>query len=394
MTTSGDKRIELPSGPFPAVENLLVWEGLHRTKPNGGSGQHRRQPPIAGSARPAPSFALLPQPKSRWREFTCSFVTQTAAFLLLSLASVFAPKALPVSEYHQITLLAPPSLLLHPDPTSPPPPVMNSPRAKTEPKPDFSVKLVAPRLPRLVAPRPVDIPETEVKTVFQPMRILETLRPPKPLPEVHTGVLAAANAPLPEVKQPAAKVQTGGFGDPLGQDGEARPGHLTVSRVGSFDLPSGPGLGNGTGGAKGAVGVVANAGFGKATIATQTAAPATGGSGVQTGGFGDAHVAQGAARKTEEPAKPPTVPVEILSKPKPVYTEEARRLRKEGEVLLEVIFTASGEVHVLRVLQGLGSGLDESAVAAAKQVRFHPAQRDGQPVDSQAKLHVVFQLAY
>ena len=88
------------------------------------------------------------------------------------------------------------------------------------------------------------------------------------------------------------------------------------------------------------------------------------------------------------------VPVEILSKPAPAYTAEARRLKKEGEVLLEVVFTASGEVRVISVLQGLGYGLDESAVAAAKQLKFRPAKRDGQPVDSTAKLHIVFQLAY
>jgi len=63
-------------------------------------------------------------------------------------------------------------------------------------------------------------------------------------------------------------------------------------------------------------------------------------------------------------------------------------------VLLDVIFTAGGEVRVISVVQGLGYGLDESAVAAAKQLKFRPARRDGVPVDSQAKLHIVFQLAY
>jgi TonB family protein len=366
-----------------------VLEGRHRTKPNGGSGAQRQQAGIVGAAGPAPRFALLPQPKSRWREFACSLLTQAAGLLLLSLVSVFAPKALPVREYQEIALLAPPSFTLHPDPAPVAPPAVKPPRPKLE----VSERLVHLRPPRLITPPPVVVPETEVKTAFQPMHIMETPRPPKPLPEVRTGVLAA-NAPLPELKQPAAKVQTGGFGNPLGQDGEARPGRLTVSRIGSFDLPSGPGLGNGTGGAKGAVGIVASAGFGKATSVVQTAALSAGGSGVRTGGFGDARLAPETARKIEGPAKPPTVPVVILSKPAPAYTEEARRLRKEGEVLLEVVFTASGEVQVLRVLQGLGYGLDEAAVAAAKQVRFRPAQRDGRPVDSNAKLHVVFQLAY
>jgi TonB family protein len=90
----------------------------------------------------------------------------------------------------------------------------------------------------------------------------------------------------------------------------------------------------------------------------------------------------------------PTSPVEILFKPNPTYTEEARQLRLEGEVLLEVSFGAGGQLHVNRVVRGLGHGLDEAAVAAANRMRFKPAQRNGQPVDSTAVVHVVFQLAY
>jgi TonB family protein len=87
------------------------------------------------------------------------------------------------------------------------------------------------------------------------------------------------------------------------------------------------------------------------------------------------------------------VPAEILSKPTPAYTDEARRLRVEGEVLLEVVLEASGRVHVVRVVRGLGHGLDESAVRAAEQISFKPALRDGQPSDSTAVLHIIFQLA-
>jgi len=88
-------------------------------------------------------------------------------------------------------------------------------------------------------------------------------------------------------------------------------------------------------------------------------------------------------------------PVEILAKPNPIYTEEARKLRLEGEVLLEVVFPASGgTVQVIRVIRGLGHGLDEAAVRAAQQIRYKPAKRDGQPVDFPATVHIVFQLAY
>ena len=94
------------------------------------------------------------------------------------------------------------------------------------------------------------------------------------------------------------------------------------------------------------------------------------------------------------PVSPVTRPVEILSKPKPVYTEEARGRRIEGEVLLRVLFSASGQVQVLATVRGLGYGLDEQAVAAAEAIHFRPAERAGVAADSTAVVHIVFQLAY
>jgi len=69
-------------------------------------------------------------------------------------------------------------------------------------------------------------------------------------------------------------------------------------------------------------------------------------------------------------------------------------MKLEGEVLLEVSFGANGTLHVNRVVRGLGHGLDEAAIAAANKMRFKPALRMGQPVDSTAVVHVLFQLAY
>jgi TonB family protein len=94
------------------------------------------------------------------------------------------------------------------------------------------------------------------------------------------------------------------------------------------------------------------------------------------------------------PASPAAKGVEILFRPRPAYSEEARRQRLEGEVLVEVLFTAAGEARVTRLVRGLGRGLDESALAAAQAIRFRPAQRAGTPVDSTAIVHIVFQLAY
>ena len=86
-------------------------------------------------------------------------------------------------------------------------------------------------------------------------------------------------------------------------------------------------------------------------------------------------------------------PVEILDKPKPKYTETARKAKIEGAVYLEVIFGADGKVKVLRVIRGLGYGLDESAIEAAGQIRFTAARLDGTAVDQTATVQVDFQMS-
>jgi TonB family protein len=85
-------------------------------------------------------------------------------------------------------------------------------------------------------------------------------------------------------------------------------------------------------------------------------------------------------------------PVEITFKPKPDYTDEGRKQKINGEVRLEVLFKSDGQIHVVRVLQGLGYGLDEQAVKAAEQIKFKPALHEGQPIDSVAQIHIIFEL--
>jgi TonB family protein len=117
---------------------------------------------------------------------------------------------------------------------------------------------------------------------------------------------------------------------------------------------------------------------------------------VSKGGFSDASIAAAAPPSGAAPASAASVPtpVEILFKPRPLYAAEARRLKIEGEVLVELLFAASGEARVMRVVRGLGHGLDENAISAAQSIRFRPAQRGGAPVDSTAIVHIIFQLAY
>ena len=86
--------------------------------------------------------------------------------------------------------------------------------------------------------------------------------------------------------------------------------------------------------------------------------------------------------------------LEITFKPRPDYTEEARRARIEGDVVLEVLFTASGTLRVLRVVHGLGHGLDQNAIEAAAKIRFRPATENASAVDTVAVVRISFQIAY
>ncbi len=113
---------------------------------------------------------------------------------------------------------------------------------------------------------------------------------------------------------------------------------------------------------------------------------------LSNGGFDQAETP--AARSTiAKVVSTPFEGIEILEKPRPVYTDEARRLRIEGTVQLRVVFGAAGQIRVVSVVKGLGHGLDEAAVQAAEAIRFRPARRDGHPVDAPAVIQIQFQIA-
>jgi TonB family protein len=114
----------------------------------------------------------------------------------------------------------------------------------------------------------------------------------------------------------------------------------------------------------------------------------------KTGVFHGVEVGSPRTNLTATPQTDDSKPLQILSKPRPEYTAEARQLQIEGEALLEVTFSAIGQVRVLRLIRGLGHGLDENAFAAAQAIRFYPAEQAGTRVDLTAIVHTVFQLAY
>ena len=136
-------------------------------------------------------------------------------------------------------------------------------------------------------------------------------------------------------------------------------------------------------------GVVRPAGFGAADAPVLRAAS---GAVARPAGF-DREVAPRASITMAPPvAAALTTPVEVLFKPSADYTAEARAMGIEGEAVLEVAFGASGDVSIVRIVNRLGHGLDETASRAVAGIRFRPATRDGQPVAVRTLVHIEFRL--
>src|SRR5271157_3725251 len=340
-------------------------------------------------------LGLLPERKWNWRTFAASYGILVALILLMIVVGIMTSDTLiPMVNYHVTELVPMPAL--RPEP--PPPPKPLPVHAKLlPPEPVFQTpKLIVPREMRAPKPQPQEIEPPKVALNNFAPAVLKQTSGARPV-LIHTGDFAAGSSVVPTVNAPIEKVQTGGFGDPNGlkPSANSKPnGKLIASTAGSFDMPVGPGQGNGSGGAKGIKGTVASADFGNGVATGGQGDGRRSGRGVQTSGFGSQEVAQNTPHIQRVDSGPAATPVEITYKPNPVYSDEARALKLEGEVLLEVAFAANGQLHINRVVRGLGHGLDEAAVAAANKMRFKPAMRNGQAMDSTAIVHVVFQLAY
>lgn len=338
-------------------------------------------------------FALLPEPKSRWRQFVFGYGSQSVAIAILLSLGILRPQLLTrTAKGMRLVSLV-----------NTPPPVNHEPapiRMMQRPRVVAQLRAPIPENLRLTAPRPTREMQEEAAPKIQISQSetpkIAEVKPVIPRELVRTNVFSTGSSAPPTIAAAPQRVQTGGFGDPNGVPAAESHGKpVTIAQVGSFDLPAGPGSGNGTGGSHGSKGVVSSAGFGNGVATGDDSGRVSASRGtVRQGGFGDADapLAQ-QLRKPVANQVAQRTPVEILSKPIPLYTEEARKLRIEGEVLLEVTFEASGRPRVLRVVRGLGHGLDENAQRAAEQIRFKPATKDGQPTDSTATVHIIFQLA-
>jgi len=352
------------------------------------------------------TFGLLPEPEKRPGSFIISAIINATILALVLVLGVVAKRDLDKRQFEQTQLVLP-------EPPPPPPP---------------PVKIKMPPPPRIDTPKPVipevrleqqkiNIPKPELRPEPKPMLKMEAKLAPMPpmklarpsiiLAPQPKNAMAAAAAPAltPQAHPSTALVHLGSLRGVTPNPNGNRPANIAAignpygGMQGAATAPKGivgsTGFGNGTksGSNAGAVGKVAQAGIPGGTGTALHGAPGYG------GGGGVAAVAMPAMRQAPAPASTPvyqsptTTSIELTYKPIPPYTPEARQMKIQGDVVLKVTFSASGEVRVLGIVHGLGHGLDEQAMRTVKLYRFTPATRNGQPVDLTTNIHITFQLA-
>ena len=186
------------------------------------------------------------------------------------------------------------------------------------------------------------LPKASLKQFTPPMAVVNN---PNPKLTMEPSIIAPPDVQLPNVNMAQ-------YGDPLGKLGPPSNGPGSGGGIGSG---SGGGVGSGSGG-----------GYG----------PGSGG-GVGGGVF---RVGGGV-----------TAPA-LLYKVEPEYSEEARKAKYQGTVLLYIQVDPSGKAINMRVLHSLGLGLDEKAMEAVKKWKFKPGYKDGKPVTVEAQIEVNFRL--
>lgn len=335
-----------------------------------------------GEVSQTPRFQSLDTGGAPWSRLAWSLALNAAGVLMLIAIPVTVHEVIqPQSRVAAISLDPPPVVQARPRPrvkiVTPPPAVRPSPTPKVEfhapPVKPIETKTIAVPAPPVAIPQPVQVARVEAPKIDLPAR-----------PVIKEEVFVVQPAAPAKSEAQAKAVKTGGFGDPNGVRPAASSNKaLLVQNGNAFDLPGGPGSGGGK------PKVIASAGFGSAAVGESGG---TGHAPVRGAGFGE-YDASAKASPAAKTAAPVETPVEITFKPRPLYTAEAREKKIEGEVQLEVSFTSAGQIHVLRVVHGLGFGLDENARNAAGQIRFRPATRNGSPVDMTGVVHIVFELS-
>lgn len=371
------------------------------------SGLPPRTPRTRERVREQATFGLLPEPEGRNKSFTISLIINVSVIALVLIMSIFFVHHQVVQKQLEAT-----ELLLPVTPVKMARPVVRVKVPIVPPTPDL-LNRIAPKFTYRPAPAEVQPKMARVHLnnmsapVLPPYRPDSVALPPQPkVGSFHTNVpTAVAN----NMGQTSTK--TGGFGDPMGvhaNPNATRPG--TIAAIGSFQSATGNASGSGSArrgkvggtdfGSGYAHGVPGGTGRGRGRVASvgfsDGVAGGTGNGGPRgkavTGGFQNNIAAAGTPKLALSNAGNETT-VQVISHPVPVYTAEAKQLKIQGDVVLEVRFSADGRCHVIRVIRGLGHGLDEQAIRVAEETHFKPATRDGKPVDTTTYYRIDFQLA-
>ena len=189
----------------------------------------------------------------------------------------------------------------------------------------------------------------------------------------------------PQIKNPSLPVAATVVADPMLVPPDARVLPYGDYKSKSTDPSSGPGTGNGIGtGTGGGIGPGEGGGLGPGRGGNIGGGDFNaGGGGPGGGGGGYDRIFTG--REVTSKAR-------LLSKPEPQYTEEARKNQIVGTVVLKCVFSSNGTVTNIRTVSGLPNGLTEKAIAAARQIKFVPATKDGHPVSMWMQLEYNFNL--
>ncbi|HET6855326.1 MAG TPA: TonB family protein [Pyrinomonadaceae bacterium] len=187
-------------------------------------------------------------------------------------------------------------------------------------------------------------------------------------------------------KNPALPVAATVVADPMLVPPDARVLPYGDYKSKSTDPSSGPGKGGGIGtGQGGGIGPGEGGGLGPGRGGNM------GGGDFNAGGGGPGGGGGGDYSKIFT-GKDVTTKARLISKPEPQYTEEARKNQITGTVVLKVVFASSGQVQNIRTVSGLPYGLTERAIAAARQIKFVPATKDGHQVSMWMQLEYNFNL--
>ena len=191
----------------------------------------------------------------------------------------------------------------------------------------------------------------------------------------------------PVIKNPALPMPATLDADPVLFPPDTRNLNYGDPKSRSTTPSSGPGSGNGIGsGNGGGVGPGNGGGYGPGNGGN------TGGGDRREGGGGPGGGGGGTDYNRVFSGKDVTSKARVLEKPEPQYTEAARKNQITGVVIIRAVFSASGQVTNISAISKLPDGLTEKAIAAARQIRFVPATKDGRPVSMWMQLEYNFNL--